>query len=145
MMQFITWLIRYGHIVGAALWVGGYALLAFFLIPFLRKGADEAFTRLTITIVRVLTYIGTLTMGFGLVLITRTRGFPSLFTSTWGGLIIAGFVIALALLGIGDGALRPAILRIGKAGNAPARRWAIVGFILTVLAVGVMAGSIYVE
>jgi hypothetical protein len=55
-----------------------------------------------------------------------------------------GFVIALVLLGIGDGALRPAILRISKTGNAPARRWAIIGFTLTILAVGVMTGATFV-
>ena len=49
-----------------------------------------------------------------------------------------------SLLGIGDGALRPAILRISKVGDAPARRWAIAGFILTVLAVGVMTGATFV-
>jgi hypothetical protein len=57
---------------------------------------------------------------------------------------IAGFVIAIVLLGIGDGALRPAILRIRKTGDASARCWAIAGFVLTVLAVGVMTGATFV-
>ena len=144
MTTFVSWLIRYGHVLGAAIWVGGYALLVFVIIPLLGKGANEILVRLAITTVRVLTYTGTLTMGFGIVLITRTRGFSNLFGSAWGALIITGFVIALALLGIGDGALRPAILRISKAGDAPARRWAIAGFVLTVLAVGVMTGATFV-
>jgi len=59
-------------------------------------------------------------------------------------LIITGFVIAIVLLGIGDGALRPAIIRSSKIGNALARRWAIIGFVLTVLAVGVMTGATFV-
>ncbi len=83
-------------------------------------------------------------MGFGIVLITRTNGFAHLFGSAWGSLIITGFVIAIALLGIGDGALRPAILRISKTGNAPARNFAIAGFALSVLAVGVMTGATFV-
>ncbi|MGI9059714.1 MAG: hypothetical protein ACR2H5_14160 [Ktedonobacteraceae bacterium] len=144
MTIFISWLIRYGHILGAAIWVGGYALLAFFIIPLLGKGPNETLIRLAITTVRVLTYAGTFTMGFGLVLITRTNGFANLFGSAWGGLIITGFVITIVLLGIGDGALRPAILRSSKTGNAPARRWAIAGFVLTVLAVGVMTGATFV-
>ncbi len=37
MTMFISWLILYAHIVGAAMWVGGYALLAFFIIPLLGK------------------------------------------------------------------------------------------------------------
>ena len=144
MTIFISWLIRYGHVLGAAMWVGGYALLAFFIIPLLGKGQNETLMRLAITTVRVLTYTGTLTMGFGLALITRTRGFANLFGSAWGSLIITGFVIAIVLLGIGDGALRPAILRISKMGDAPARRWAVAGFILTVLAIGVMTGATFV-
>jgi uncharacterized membrane protein len=83
MTMFISWLIRYGHILGAAMWVGGYALLAFFIIPLLEKGLNETLMRLAITTVRVLTYTGTLTMGFGLVLITRTNGFANLFGSAW--------------------------------------------------------------
>jgi putative copper export protein len=144
MTTIVSWLIRYGHVLGAAVWVGSYALLAFFIIPLLGKEPNETLMRLAITTIRVLTYTGTLTMGFGLVLITRTNGFANLFGSAWGSLIITGFVIAITLLGIGDGALRPAILRISKAGDAPARRWAIAGFILTVLAVGVMTGATFV-
>lgn len=144
MMLFVSWLIRYGHVLGAAIWVGGYALLAFAIVPLLGKAANEVLVRLAIVIVRLLTYTGTLMMGFGIVLITRTNGFANLFGSAWGGMIITGFVIAIALLGIGDGALRPALLRSSKIGNASARRWAIIGFILTVLAVGVMTGATFV-
>ena len=144
MTTIVSWLIRYGHVLGAAIWVGGYALLAFFVVPLLAKDPHETLTRLAITLVRVLTYTGTLTMGLGLVLITRTRGFGNLFGTAWGSLIIVGFVIAITLLGIGDGALRPAILRAGKMGGVPARRWSLVGFILTVLAVGIMTGATFV-
>lgn len=144
MTMFISWLIRFGHIVGAAMWVGGYALLAFFIIPLLGKGQNETLTRLAVTTVRFLTYAGTFTMGFGLVLIPRTNGFANLFRSAWGSLIITGFVIAVVLLGIGDSALRPAIRQISKRGVAPARRWAIAGFVLTILAVGVMTGATFV-
>ncbi|GCE50296.1 hypothetical protein EI42_04774 [Thermosporothrix hazakensis] len=140
--MFFSWLIRYGHVAAATLWVGGYALLAFVIIPLIGKGASEVLTRLAVTTLRVLTYTGTLTMGFGLILITRTRGFPHLFGSAWGSLIITGFVIALMLLGLGDGALRPAILAIpGTGDNTRARRFAIIGFVLVVLAVGVMTAA----
>ena len=145
-MLIISWLIRYGHVLCAAMWIGGYALLAFLIIPLIgkEKGESELLVRLAISTVRFLTYVGTLTMGFGIVLITRTNGFADLFRSTWGSFIITGFVIAIVLLGIGDGALRPAILRIKKTGDTSARRWAIIGFILTVLAVGVMTGATFV-
>lgn len=144
MVMFVSWLIRYGHVLGAAIWVGGYALLAFVIVPLLGKDANEILVRLAVMTVRVLTYTGTLTMGFGIILITRTNGFANLFGSAWGNLIITGFVIAIALLGIGDGALRPAILRSSKIGNVPALRWATIGFVLTVLAVGVMTGATFV-
>ncbi len=143
-MLIVSWLVRYGHVLGATMWVGGYALLAFFIVPLAGKVESDALVRLSITLVRVLTYTGTLTIGFGIVLITRTNGFANLFDSAWGGLIISGFVIAIVLLGIGDGALRPALLRIKKNGGAPARRWAIIGFTLTVLAVGAMTGATFV-
>ena len=143
-MEFVSWLIRYGHVLGATMWVGGYALLAFFIIPFIEKGEREALIPLAILIVRFLTYTGTLTMGFGIVLITRTNGFADLLGSAWGSCIIMGFVIAIVLLGIGDGALRPAIRRMRTQGGTTARRWAIIGFTLTVLAVGVMTGATFV-
>lgn len=124
--------------------MGGYALLAFFIIPLIEKGESETLVRLAITTVRFLTYTGMLTMGFGIFLITRTNGFANLFRSVWGGLIITAFVIAIVLLGIGDGALRPAILKIKKTGGTSARRWAIIGFVLTVVAVGVMTSATFV-
>ncbi|QBD75873.1 hypothetical protein EPA93_07570 [Ktedonosporobacter rubrisoli] len=145
MLLFVSWLIRYGHVIGAATWVGGYAFLAFFIVPLVGKEPSETLIRLAIAIIRTLTYTGTLTMGLGLVLITRTRGFAHLFGSAWGGLIITGFVIAIALLGLGDGALRPTIIRSKEKGDSKARRWAIAGFILTVLAVGVMTGATFVS
>ncbi|GHO50511.1 hypothetical protein [Ktedonospora formicarum] len=140
----LDWLVRYGHVLGATLWVGGYAVLAFLIVPRIAQGTGEAFVHLAIATVRMLTYTGTLTMGFGLILITRTNGFSNLFGSTWGSFIIAGSVIAIVLLGIGDGALRPAILSIGKTGDAPARCFALIGFVLAVLAVGVMTGAMFI-
>ncbi|HEY3991954.1 MAG TPA: hypothetical protein VGM01_03635, partial [Ktedonobacteraceae bacterium] len=73
-MLIVSWLVRYGHVLGAAMWVGGYAFLAFVIVPLLGKEPSETLTRLAITVVRLLTYTGTLTMGFGIVLITRTNG-----------------------------------------------------------------------
>lgn len=144
MLLLISWLVRYGHVLGAALWVGGYAVLAFFIIPLINKLQDEALIRRAIAIERGLTYAGTFTMIFGIILITRTRGFGNLFGSIWGTLIITAFVIAFVLLGVGDSGLRPALKRIKEKGIVPARRWAIIGFILSVLAVGVMTGATYV-
>ncbi len=144
MTDTVTWLVRYGHVLGAAVWVGGYALLALVIVPLMGQGANATLGRLTVTAVRVLTYAGTITIGFGLVLITRTRRFASLFTGAWGGLVIASIVTAIALLGIGDGALRPALRRLAVTGDgAAARRWALAGFALTVLAIGLMTGAVY--
>ncbi len=144
MISLLAWIIRYGHVLSAAVWVGGYTLLAFLVVPLLGKGASETLVQLSITAVRFLTYAGTLTIAFGLVLITRTNGFDHLFGSAWGSLVLVAIVIAIILLGIGDGALRPAIRKSAVIGNARARRWAIIGFLLTVVAVGVMTGATYV-
>jgi hypothetical protein len=105
----ITWFIRYGHVLGAGAWVGGYAVLALVIIPALKKGTNSKLMPIATTTLRLLTYSGVATMLFGLVLITRTRGFPSLISGgEWGGIVIVCILIAVALMGINDGALRPA-------------------------------------
>lgn len=143
-MATVTWLIRYGHVLAGAAWVGGYTLLALVIVPLLEREPSASLGRVATAAARVLSYAGALTIGFGLVLITRTRGFGSLLGGEWGALIIASFVTAIALLGIGDGALRPALHRLAAGdGGAPARRWALAGLALTVLAVGMMTRALY--
>jgi uncharacterized membrane protein len=141
----ITWLVRYGHVLGGGLWVGGYALLALVIIPLLEQQRSNSIEQAAIKTVRVLTYAGTATMLFGLVLITRTRGFAGLFSGgEWGGIIIVCIVIAVALLGLGDGALRPALKQLAKTGDGRrARRFAWLGFILTIIAIGLMTRALY--
>ena len=145
MVVLLTWLIRYGHVAAGAVWLGGYLVLAFIIIPALAKSGDEALNQLAQFTVRVLTYTGTVTIFFGLLLVTRTRGYGTILRGgEWGAIIISCIVIAVALLGIGDGALRPALRRLPETRDAtPARRLAILGFVLTVLAVGLMTRAIY--
>ncbi len=141
-----TWLFRYGHVVGGAVWLGGYLVLAFVMIPALTKGRDETLEQLSHFTVRVLTYTGTATIIFGLLLVPRTRGYDNLLVGEWGGIILSCVVIAIVLLEIGDGGLRPALRRIQETGNArPAGRLALLGFALTVLAVGLMTRALYVD
>ncbi|MCB9078279.1 MAG: hypothetical protein H6631_11840 [Anaerolineaceae bacterium] len=141
----ITWLIRYGHVLGAGLWVGGYALLALVIIPLLDKENHSVLIRIALTSVRVLTYAGTATLLFGLALITRTRGLASLTRGgEWGAIMIIGFIMAVIVLGIGDAALRPALKHLWATGDSRrARRWAWIGLILTILAIGFMTRAIY--
>jgi hypothetical protein len=95
--------------------------------------------------VRVVSFSGTATILFGLILITRTRGFATIINGgEWGGIIISCVIIAVALMGIGDGALRPALRRLAESGDSrPARRFAWIGFILTIVAIGLMTRAIY--
>jgi putative copper export protein len=140
----LTWLIRYGHVLGGALWLGGYVVLALVIVPMFAKGTNETVQRLAITTVRVLTYAGTATIFFGIILITRTRGMDTLFAGEWGALVLASAVIALLLLGMGDGALRPALARLHETGDAMrARRLALFGLALTILAIGLMTRAVY--
>lgn len=141
----LTWLVRYGHVAAGALWLGGYLVLAFVLVPALAKRDEEGvLERLTMTTVRVLSYTGTATIFFGLLLVTRTRGFDNLFSGEWGGIVVSCIVIAVALLGIGDSALRPALRRLKETHNVqPARRLALTGFALSLLAVGLMTRALY--
>ena len=140
-MEILSWFIRYGHVVFAALWVGGYAMLAFEGIPDLAQNPQRQ--ERIIALLRLLTYAGTLVLGFGIVLVTQTRGFNQLFSSAWGICIVLGIVIAVTLLGLGDGALRPAILQRSPAGIQRARRWATIAFVLAIIAVGLMTGATY--
>lgn len=91
----VTWLVRYGHVLGAAIWVGGYVVLALPIVPLLARRAGRNGTsaldashplpQLAMLLVRVLTYTGTATIGFGVILITRTRGFENVdFGNEWG-------------------------------------------------------------
>ena len=141
----VTWLVRYGHVLAGGLWLGGYALLAFVMIPLLARHRGEVLQNLTITTVRVLTYAGTATLAFGLLLITRTRGVQGIMAfGEWGVIIITCIIIAVTLLGLGDGALRPAVLRVNQTGDAkPARRFALIGLSLSVLAIGLMTRALY--
>jgi putative copper export protein len=144
MMGVMLWLARYGHVVAGAIWVGGYALLALVIVPLMQRGTNDAIDRIAATAVRVLTYAGTATIFFGVLLITRTRGFANLLRGEWGALVLACVVIAIVLLGIGDGALRPALQRLSASGDGrAARRYAMVGFVLSVVAIGLMTRALY--
>jgi hypothetical protein len=145
MASMITWLVRYGHVVGAGIWIGGYALFALVILPRLEKDANQEWIAASIAAVRVLTYAGTATMIFGLLLITRTRGYATILGGgEWSGIIITCIVIAVALQGIGDGMLRPALKQFSATGApARARRAAWLGFVLTILAIGLMTRALY--
>ncbi len=141
----VTWLVRYGHVLSGAIWVGGFALLAMILMPALQRQATALLIWLTLAVARLLSYAGSATILFGLLLITRTRGFTTVFSGgEWGGIIVSCFVIALALLGISDGLLRPALKQAAKAGSLRrAQRWAWVMLLLSILAIGLMTRTIY--
>ncbi len=142
MSEVVSWLVRYGHVLGAAVWTGGYAALALVIVPLMEKGANEAIGRLAVATVRVGTYAGTLVIGFGVVLIARTNGYDHLLGTAWGALVLASAATAVVLFGIGDGALRPALVRLAAGGDGrAARRWSLVGLALTVLAIGMMTGA----
>jgi putative copper export protein len=144
METMVTWLVRYGHVLTGAIWCGGYACLALVLIPASERERSPVLDRLASTLVRALTYTGTATLFFGIILVTRTRGFGNLFSGEWGGIICASILMAIVLLGIGDGALRPALRRLAADGDGrAAKRWAVAGFVITALAIGLMTRAIY--
>lgn len=141
----VTWLVRYGHVLSGAIWVGGFVLLTMILLPALQRQATALLVGLTLAVVRLLSYAGSATILFGLLLITRTRGFTTVFRGgEWGGIIVSCFVIALALLGISDGLVRPALKQAANAGALRrAQRWAWVMLMLSILAIGLMTRAIY--
>lgn len=122
--------------------MGSYAVLAFVLVPHLDRDTGDAAGRAAVATVRVGTYGGTLVIGFGVVLIGRTKGYDHLFGSLWGALVLGAIVIAVVLFGVGDGALRPALVRLASGGGGrSARRWSLAGLALTVLAIGLMSAA----
>jgi hypothetical protein len=144
MDETLTWLVRYGHVLFAAGWLGGYAALALWIVPLLERERGVGLARLAVGIVRVLSYVGMLTAFFGVFLITRTRGLDNLIGGEWGTLVITCIVIAIALAGIGDGPLRQGLVKLVDTGDgAAAKRWAQIGFGLAILAIGLMTRAVY--
>lgn len=140
----VTWLVRYAHVLAAACWAGGYVLLALVLVPAVRRHPSQSLVQVMIGLVRVLTYVGAATIVFGLVLVARTRGFGSLLHGEWGAIVLLGLLIAVGLMGIGDGALRPGLRRLAATGDGTAAgRWAAVSALLSVAAVGLMTRALY--
>ncbi|MFN8536204.1 MAG: hypothetical protein U0232_01840 [Thermomicrobiales bacterium] len=82
----ITWLVRYAHLLTGAVWCGGYACLALVIVPALQRERQPAIDRLALGVTRFLTYAGTLTLVFGLLLVTRTRGLRQSFQGGMRGL-----------------------------------------------------------
>lgn len=143
----LAWLARYGHVAAAALWFSSYAGLVLVLMPLVRRAPTVEVLRTTLTAVRVGTYAGTATIIFGVLLVTRTRGFASLTPGgEWGLIILMCIVLAVLLLGIGDGALRPALRRVAAGGSPKAaERWIGVGFVIVILAIGLMTRALYAK
>lgn len=140
----LTWLVRFAHVLFGAMWLGGYFTLAFWVVPLLERDRDAWVGRLAIGVARFVSTIGGFTMLFGALLIWRTRGYGNLFGGEWGMIVITSIVIAVALMAIGDSALRPGMQRLIDTGDASGvRRWAFVGFGLTVIAIGLMTRAVY--
>jgi hypothetical protein len=114
------------------------------LYPLLGREDRATIARIAEPVARFLSYTGTAAFIFGLVLIDRTRGYGELARGEWGWLVVASIVLAVAVLGIGDGALRPALRRIADSCDASrAQRLALVGLALLVVAIGLMTRSLY--
>ncbi|HYI14837.1 MAG TPA: hypothetical protein VEX37_05575 [Thermomicrobiales bacterium] len=144
MEETLTWLVRYGHVAFAAAWLGGYLGLALWVVPLLERERNAALGQIAIGAARVISAVGTITILFGALLIWRTRGYGNLFDGEWGMIVISSIVVAIALMGISDGALRPALRRLIDTGDGSgARRWTFVGLGLTVLAIGLMTRAVY--
>jgi putative copper export protein len=140
----LTWLVRYGHVLSAAIWTGGYAALVILLYPLLGREDRATIARIAEPVARFLSYAGTATFVFGLVLIYRTRGYGTLGLNEWGMIVIVSIVLATAVLGIGDSALRPALRRVAETGDVTrAQRMAVVSLALLIVAIGIMTRALY--
>jgi putative copper export protein len=143
----LTWAVRSLHVLGAAIWLGGYAVMLLVIVPYLTRERNETVRQLGMATARVISFAGGLTILAGLTLIWRSRGYSSLLLAgEWGGIVISSFIVAIAMMGVGDSGLRPALRRLtpdDPATVGPVRRWAAVGLALGVLAVLLMTRAIY--
>ena len=142
----ITWAVRAVHVAGAAIWVGGYAVMLLAIVPYLARDRSEAARALAIRVVRVISFAALLTVVAGLAMIWRSRGYGFLLVGEWGGIVISSIVLAIVLGAIGDAGLRPAIRRlepVAPDGVAAVRRWTLIGLIVGAMAVLLMTRAIY--
>jgi putative copper export protein len=150
----ITWAVRAIHVAGAALWLGGFAIMLLAIVPSLAREPvrqaqgklNESVRAIALATARVISIAGAVTVIAGLVMISRSRGYGFLLTGEWGGIVISSIVLAIVMGAIGDAGLRPAICRLDPdvPGSVLAvRRWALAGLIVGVLAVLLMTRAIY--
>jgi putative copper export protein len=142
----ITWAVRSIHVLGAALWLGGYAVMLLAIVPYLARERNETARAIALATARLISIAAALTVVAGLVMITRSRGYGFLFVGEWGGIVVSSIVIAVIMGAIGDAGLRPAIRRLDPEspdGVAVVWRLALVGLILGMLAVVLMTRAIY--
>ena len=141
----ITWAVRAIHVFGAALWLGGFAVMLLAIVPHLARERNEPVRAIALATARVISIAGAVTVIAGLVLIWRTRGYGFLFVGEWGGIVISSIVLAIVMGAVGDAGLRPAIRRLdpdSPGAVAAVRRWALVGLVAGVLAVLLMTRAI---
>ncbi len=141
MDDFVGLLVRYLHVAGAVVWVGGYAVLTFAILPAAASAPAQPVSAVALRTARLLSGAGLLTILAGVALIPVTRGFGSLSTQ-WGVSVIVGIVLAVLMMGLGDGALRPALRRGVERGSpegaVSARTWATATFVLGLVALAIM-------
>lgn len=141
----MDWLVRFLHVAGAAAWVGGYAMLVFAFLPKLEAGQERLQAGI-MRAIRTISFAGTWTVLTGLALISYTRGWASFGKGEWGGMVAGSLILAIALMGISDGALRPAVRKLSP--NNPqslqkAKRWAVVSLVLGILLIAIMTRMPY--
>jgi putative copper export protein len=144
--QLLTWAVRSAHVLGAAFWLGGYAIMLLVIVPYLARERNETVRTLALATTRVISFAGALTIVAGLALIWRSRGYGFLLMGEWGGIIISCFIIAFAMMGVGDSGLRPALRRLDPDAPdsvRPVRRWAMIGLGLGIVALLMMTRAIY--
>jgi putative copper export protein len=142
----ITWVVRSVHVFGAAVWLGGYAVMLLAIVPYLARERNEMVRDMALATARVISFAAALTVVAGLVLIWRSRGYGFLLVGEWGGIVVSSIVLAIVLGAIGDAGLRPAIRRLNpetQDGVPAVRRWALAGLIVGALALLLMTRAIY--
>ncbi len=82
-----TWAVRSVHVFGAAIWLGGFAMMLLVIVPFLARERHAPLRGLAEAAARLISGAGALTIVAGLVLIWRSRGY--------GFLIVGGLALLM--------------------------------------------------
>lgn len=119
MADIVYAIVKFIHVLSAALWIGAGVFNAFVIQRLLATAAPETRrdfgARVIVATMKYVNATGGLTIVSGFtVLYLHPHPMSTLTSSTWGKLVLAGILLSFAVLYLVNFAIRPTIKAIGK-------------------------------